>query len=146
SYKLTYSVSDKANNKATVTRTITVKKDTAKPTISGAFNKTVYIGSSFNTLTGVTAKDNVDGNITKKIKVSGSVNMKKAGSYKLTYSVSDKANNKATVTRTISTKKDTAKPKISGAFNKTVYISSSFNTLTGVTAKDNVDGNITKKI
>ncbi len=145
-YKLTYSVSDKAKNKTSITRTITVKKDTVKPKISGATNKTVYIGSSFNPKTGVTAKDNADGNITKKIKISGKVIMKKAGKYKLTYSVSDKAKNKASVTRTITVKKDTVKPKISGATNKTVYIGSSFNPKTGVTAKDNADGNITKKI
>ncbi|MFS0762388.1 immunoglobulin-like domain-containing protein [Peribacillus phoenicis] len=145
-YKLSYSVSDKAKNKTAVTRTVTVKKDTVKPSISGASNKTVYINSSFNTLSGVTAKDNVDGNITKNIKVSGTVNTKKAGNYKLSYSVSDKAKNKTTVTRTITVKKDTVKPSISGALNKTVYTNSSFNALSGVTAKDNVDGNISKNI
>ncbi|MCR2822787.1 immunoglobulin-like domain-containing protein [Lederbergia panacisoli] len=145
-YKLTYTVSDKAKNKATVVRTITVKKDTVKPTISGTSNKTVYIGTSFNPKSGVTAKDNVDGNITKNIKVTGSVNMKKAGKYKLTYTVSDKARNKATVVRTITVKKDTVKPTISGTSNKTVYIGTSFNPKSGVTAKDNVNGNITKNI
>jgi hypothetical protein len=146
SYKLTYSVSDKAKNKATLTRTVTVKKDTVKPTISGASNKTIYVGSSFSPLAGLTAKDNADGNITKNIKVSGAVNTKKAGSYKLTYSVSDKAKNKTTVTRTITVRNDTTKPSISGASNKSITIGSSFNPLAGVTAKDNVDGNVTKSI
>lgn len=145
-YKLTYAVSDKAKNKRTITRAITVKKDTARPSISGATNKTVYIGSSFNALTGVTAKDNADGIITKNIKVSGTVNLKKTGTYKLIYTVSDKAKNKTTVTRTITVKKDTAKPSISGAANKKIYINSKFNALTGITAKDNVDGNITKNV
>ena len=145
-YKLTYAVSDKAKNKRTITRAITVKKDTARPSISGATNKTVYIGSSFNALTGVTAKDNADGIITKNIKVSGTVNIKKTGTYKLIYTVLDKAKNKTTVTRTIIVRKDTAKPSISGATNKKIYMNSSFNALTGVTAKDNVDGNITKNI
>ena len=145
-YKLTYSVTDKAKNKTTVARKITVKKDTTKPKISGASNKTIYIGTSFNPLSGVAAKDNADGNITKKIKVSGKVNTKKAGTYKLTYSVSDKAKNKTTVTRKITVKKDTVKPKISGVSNKTIYTGASFNPLSGVTAKDNVDGTITKKI
>ncbi|MDI3236409.1 DUF5011 domain-containing protein [Exiguobacterium antarcticum] len=145
-YKLTYAVSDKAKNKRIITRAITVKKDTVRPSISGATNKTVYIGSSFNALTGVTAKDNADGIITKNIKVSGTVNIKKTGTYKLIYTVLDKAKNKTTVTRTITVKKDTAKPSIAGVANKKIYINSSFNTLTGVTAKDNVDGNITKNI
>ncbi|OCA84614.1 immunoglobulin-like domain-containing protein [Bacillus sp. FJAT-27986] len=120
--------------------------DTVKPTISGTTNKTIYIGPSFNPISGVTAKDNVDGNITKNIKVSGSVNTKKVGTYKLVYSVSDKAQNKATATRTITVKKDTTKPTLSGATNKTIYIGYSFNPLTGVTAKDNADGTITKNI
>ncbi|MTH54741.1 DUF5011 domain-containing protein, partial [Bacillus mangrovi] len=146
SYKLTYMVSDKAKNKTIVIRTITVKKDTVKPTISGAINNTIYIGNSFSALAGVTAKDNADGNITKSIKVSGSVNIKKRGNYKLTYTVSDRAKNKATVTRTITVKKDSIKPSISGAANKTISLGTSFSTMAGVTAKDNVDGNITKSI
>ncbi|WP_050632263.1 immunoglobulin-like domain-containing protein [Bacillus andreraoultii] len=145
-YQLTYTVSDKAKNKTTVKRTITVKKDTVKPTISGASNKTIYVGSSFNPKSGVTAKDNVDGNLTSKIKISGSVNTKKVGTYQLTYTVSDKAKNKTTVKRTITVKKDTVKPTISGASNKTIYVGSSFNPKSGVTAKDNVDGNLTSKI
>ena len=145
-YKIKYTVTDKTKNKRTVTRTITVKKDTTKPTISGAFNKTIYAGTSFKSLAGVTAKDNADGNITKKIKVSGKVNTKKAGTYKLTYTVSDKTKNKRTVTRKITVKKDTVKPTISGAKNKSINIGTSFNPLTGVSAKDNADGNITKNI
>ncbi|WP_338379099.1 DUF5011 domain-containing protein, partial [Enterococcus faecium] len=129
-----------------VTRTITVKKDTTKPSISGAANKSIYVGYPFNPLTGVTAKDNIDGKITKNIKVSGAVNTKKAGTYKLTYTVSDKAKNKITVTRTITVKKDTTKPTISGAFNKSINIGTSFFPTEGITAKDNVDGNLTSKI
>ncbi|UKS55696.1 immunoglobulin-like domain-containing protein [Exiguobacterium acetylicum] len=145
-YKLTYTVSDKAKNKRVVTRAVKVKKDTVNPSISGATNKTIYIGSSFNNLTGIVAKDNADGVITKNIKVSGKVNTKKTGTYKLIYTVLDKAKNKTTVTRTIIVKKDTTKPVISGASNKKIYVNSSFNALTGIIAKDNVDGNITQNI
>lgn len=144
-YKLTYTVSDKAKNKATVTRTITVKKDSTKPSITGASNKTINIGSSFNALSGITAKDNIDGTITKNIKVSGSVNNKKAGSYKLTYTVSDKAGNKTVVIRTI-TVKDHVKPILSGIKNSKINIGNSFNALTGITASDNNDGNLTSSI
>lgn len=145
-YKVTYTVSDKAKNKTSKVRKITVKKDNVKPKIKGASSKTVYIGSSFNAKTGVSASDNADGNITKKIKITGKVNTKKSGKYKVTYSVSDKAKNKATVTRFITVKKDTVKPKITGASNKTIYIGSAFNPKTGVKATDNVDGNLTKAI
>ncbi|MBS4218322.1 DUF5011 domain-containing protein [Bacillus sp. FJAT-49711] len=49
----------------------------------------------------------IDGTITNKIKVSGTVNTKKVGNYKLTYSVSDKAGNKTTVTRIVTVKEKT---------------------------------------
>jgi len=144
-YKLVYSVSDKAKNKATVTRMITVKKDTVKPVITGASNKTIFVGSSFNPLTGISAKDNVDGNITKNIKVSGTVNTKKAGVYKLVYSVSDKTKNTASLTRTI-TVKDNVKPVMKGATDAQILFGASFDPLKGVTASDNNDGNITSSI
>lgn len=51
---------------------------------------------------GFTASDNVDGNISSKVVVNDSaVNTSKAGTYMVTYSVSDSAGNKATATRTV---------------------------------------------
>lgn len=42
--------------------------DHQKPVITGAKNTTIYIGQIFNPKSNVKAKDNKDGNITKKIK------------------------------------------------------------------------------
>ncbi|MET1178493.1 immunoglobulin-like domain-containing protein [Peribacillus simplex] len=145
-YTLTYKVSDTARNTVTVKRVVTVKKDTTKPNITGITNKTAYLGYSFDTKSGVKATDNADGNITSKIKITGQVNVKKEGSYKLTYSVTDKGKNTRTVTRVITVKKDKEKPKITGATNKTVFMGYSFGPKTSVIATDNVDGNITSKI
>nr|WP_269089185.1 immunoglobulin-like domain-containing protein [Pradoshia eiseniae] len=142
-YKITYIVTDKAKNTSKITRTITVKKDTTKPNITGALNKTIYMGYSFNPKTSVKAIDNVDGNITSKIKVSGKFNVNEVGIYKLKYSVVDKTKNKTTVTRIITVKKDTEKPKITGASNKTINYGDSFNPKKGVKATDNIDGTIT---
>ena len=50
---------------------------------------------------GATATDNEDGSLTSKIKMTGTVNTKKAGTYTITYSVSDKAGNRTEVTRTV---------------------------------------------
>ena len=141
-YTLTYSVKDKAGNATTVTRKITVV-DNVKPVISGAGNKTIPINSKFDNKSGVTAKDNVDGDMTKSLKIEGTVNTKVKGVYILVYSVKDKSGNLTSVTRKI-TVADTVKPVISGATNKTIKLNSSFNSRTGVTAKDNVDGDITK--
>ncbi|MDQ7860305.1 DUF5011 domain-containing protein [Peribacillus frigoritolerans] len=104
-YKLKYSVTDKGKNTRIVTRVITVKKDKEKPKITGATNKTVYKGYSFNPKTSVTATDNVDGNITSKIIINGKVNVNDVGIYKLQYTAKDKTGNKTTVTRTITVKK-----------------------------------------
>ena len=50
---------------------------------------------------GVTATDKEDGNITKHIKVTGSVDTNKPGTYELTYTVTDKNGNSTTTKRTI---------------------------------------------
>ncbi|WP_350299755.1 immunoglobulin-like domain-containing protein [Peribacillus frigoritolerans] len=142
-YNLTYTVADKAGNVAKVTRKITVY-DQVKPVISGAGNKTIKLNSSFNPKTNVSAKDNADGNLTSKIKVTGTVNTKKKGTYTLKYTVTDSSKNAATVTRKITI--DGTKPVISGANSKTVGYYSTFNPKSGVSAKDNLDGNMTSKI
>ena len=119
--------------------------DTSKPVISGANSKTITMNSIFNPKTGVTAKDNVDGDLTSVINVSGTVNTKKKGTYTLIYSVMDKSKNVTMVTRKI-TVIDHIKPVISGAGNKTLKYKSVFSPKAGVTARDNVDGNLTSKI
>ncbi|MBI1318123.1 MAG: DUF5011 domain-containing protein [Candidatus Hydrogenedens sp.] len=151
-YTLTYRVSDAAGNAATpVTRTVTVKAvDTVKPviTLTGSANMSVNQGGSFND-PGATATDNVDGNLTSQITVSGSVNTGVAGTYTLTYRVSDAAGNAATpVTRTVTVLAgDTVKPVITLKGSSTVSVRwrRSFSD-PGATATDNVDGNLTSKI
>lgn len=80
------------------------RPDHTAPVISGAGDATLDFGVEFDPMTGVTAKDDVDGDLTKSIKVSGSVDTHKAGEYTLTYTVSDKAGNIATVTRIVTVK------------------------------------------
>jgi poly(hydroxyalkanoate) depolymerase family esterase len=77
--------------------------DTVKPVISllGSATFNLTEGDSFTDL-GATANDNVDGNISTNITASGTVNTNSAGTYTLSYNVSDAAGNAAnTVTRTI---------------------------------------------
>lgn len=59
------------------------------PTISGVTDKQLYIGDAFNPLTGITAFDKEDGDLTSKITITGSVDTSKAGLYPLNYSVAD---------------------------------------------------------
>ncbi|AOH56162.1 hypothetical protein ABE28_017500 [Peribacillus muralis] len=142
-YNLTYTVADKARNVAKVIRKVSVY-DKVKPVISGAGSKTIRLNASFDPKSNVSAKDNADGSLTSKLKVSGTVNTKKKGSYTLKYTVTDSSKNTATVSRKITI--DSTKPVISGATNKTIAYNSAFNPKSGVTAKDNLDGNVTNKI
>ncbi|WP_298517190.1 S8 family serine peptidase [uncultured Kordia sp.] len=77
--------------------------DTEAPviTLTGAATITLTVGDSF-TDPGATATDNVDGNLTSSIVVTGSVNTSVEGTYTLNYNVSDAAGNAATqVSRTV---------------------------------------------
>ena len=96
-YTITYSVSDAAGNSDSTTRTVTVNPDTTAPVISlvGASIINLNVGDSY-TDQGATATDNIDGNLTSSIVVSGSVNTNVSGNYTLTYNVSDAAGNAAT--------------------------------------------------
>lgn len=84
--------------------TPTKPKDTTAPVISGANDITIDFGSSFNPMAGVSAADNVDGDVTGRIVVTGTVNTNKSGTYTLTYKVKDNAGNEATKTRKVTVK------------------------------------------
>ncbi|MEN2256334.1 DUF5011 domain-containing protein (plasmid) [Paraclostridium benzoelyticum] len=148
-YELTYKVNDKDGNTATVKRTIIVNPKELHinnlPVIN-ASNKTIKVGDTFNAITGVTATDKEDGNITKHIKViENTVNTNKAGTYKVVYKVTD--SNGATTTKSIAViVKSNDKPVINGANNASIKEGTSFDSMKGVTATDKEDGNITKHI
>jgi hypothetical protein len=105
-YTLTYSATDAAGNEAAeVIRTVNIVAvivvDTTAPviTLSGASEVTVTRGDSY-TDAGATATDNIDSSVA--VTVSGSVDTSTAGTYTLTYTAKDTANNAAAaVTRTI---------------------------------------------
>ena len=121
-------------------------RDMVKPVLKGIKNRTVFEGEKISYKKGVTATDDRDGNLTKKIRIDSSrVNLKKAGKYIVTYSVSDEAGNKAIKKATIKVKKDRA-PVIKGARNQTIYLNNPVSYKKGVTATDDKDGNLTKKI
>ena len=98
-------MSDAAGNPATATRTVNVvaPADTTAPviTLMGDNPRTLTQGTGYSE-PGFTAMDNVDGNITSSVAVTGIVNSNAVGQYTLSYNVSDAAGNPAvTVTRTV---------------------------------------------
>jgi hypothetical protein len=114
-YIITYNVSDVAGNAATeVIRTVNVNPDTIAPiiTLNGSPEISLTVGDSYIEL-GATATDNLDGNITASIAISGIVNTNTAGTYFVSYNVSDAAGNAATeVIRTITVSEPSTGPTI----------------------------------
>ena len=75
---------------------------------------TLKVGEAFKD-PGATAKDEKDGNLTKKIKTTitpgGKVDTSKAGTYTISYSVSDTAGNATTKKRTVKVIEDSGGKK-----------------------------------
>jgi prepilin-type N-terminal cleavage/methylation domain-containing protein len=101
-YTITYNVSDNAGNAATpVTRTINVVDNQAPViTLNGSTPVNINVGSTYSDA-GATAIDDIDGDVTSNIVVTGTVNPSVIGTYTITYTVKDSANNTATSTRTV---------------------------------------------
>lgn len=96
-----YTVSDSSGNQTQIVRQI-VYYDPEAPELVLEGKNIVFItaGSKWNE-PGYAASDNVDGDITKNVKISGSVDVQAPGTYYLTYQVSDKFGNTASVKRTV---------------------------------------------
>ena len=114
-YTIFYTAQDQAGNGATSTRTVIVydpaigtstpsaPADTTAPviTINGSSLVSLEVGATYADL-GASATDNVDGDITANIVVQNTVDTSVAGSYAVTYNVSDTAGNSASeVVRTV---------------------------------------------
>lgn len=102
----------KPDSKKKNTEETQTQNDTEKPVIELFGDKTITIkvGDTYKE-PGAVATDNVDGDITKKIKITGKVDTKKEGEYVIKYTVSDKAGNKASVERKVIVEKKEEKPK-----------------------------------
>jgi hypothetical protein len=102
SYVLTYTAVDRAGNSSSVTRTVVVEPapDTQAPVVNlnGDAVITLTVGQSYSEQ-GATVTDNVDTGLAAVI--TGSVNTGAVGSYTLTYTAIDAANNQSSITKTV---------------------------------------------
>ena len=105
-YPLTYKVSDRDNNVTEQLRSVEVYS--MKPVFSGVTDTTLELGTPFDPMTGVSANDEEDGDLTAQIKVSGSVDSNKVGRYTLTYQVTDSAGQLVTQQRNVTVKEQGA--------------------------------------
>lgn len=125
--------------------------DTTKPviTLKGNSKVTIKLNETYKE-EGATAKDDKDGDLTDKIKITGKVDTKKEGTYTITYTVEDAAGNKSTVTRTVIVKGETPTESIpqitlNGDKEIKIKVGETYTDL-GATATDSIDGSLTSKI
>ena len=75
--------------------------DTVAPVFSGVEDVTIYLDVDYDPLTGITATDDVDGDVTDSITAAGSLDTSLEGDYYYIYTVSDEAGNTAQASRYI---------------------------------------------
>ena len=115
-------------------------------TLKGEQSVTVNVGENYEDA-GATANDDVDGDITQSIEITGLIITGTPGVYTLTYNVKDKSGNAAaSVVRTVKVVDEVA-PVITlkGEQSVTVNVGENYKDA-GATANDDVDGEITQSI
>ena len=120
--KIIYSVKDTSGNKTEIQRQIT-KEDKTKPelTLKGNQNITIYLGNNW-TDPGYTVKDNCDENIANKVTITGTVNTKKIGKYKITYTVKDESGNQSSIERIVNVVNKPATSSSSNGKKGVIYL------------------------
>lgn len=153
-YSVIYRVTDSEGQSVEKVINITVKWkpsgifDNAAPVIN-ATDKTIDQGSFFYPMTGVTATDAEDGDLTAKVTFNSKVDTSTAGQYLVTYQVTDSKGSTTTKVITVTVRQVSStdnKPVIIGATDKTITVGDSFNPTAGVTAFDSEDGDLTSKV
>ncbi|MEG2428749.1 MAG: DUF5011 domain-containing protein, partial [Oscillospiraceae bacterium] len=154
-YYIEYSVTDGSHivNTMRSIRVVpkTIIETNTAPTISGATNKEIKVGDSFDPTAGVTAFDKEDGDLTSSIKIATNLNTNKEGTYGVTYGVTDSKG--VTTTKDIIVKvlpktiiETNTAPTISGATDKEIKVGTKFDAKASVTAFDKEDGDLTSAI
>lgn len=146
-YTVKYYVFDSAGNVATVIRKITVQGEDSKPVVLSPDKLTIKLNSKFNPFLYVQAYDKEDGNLTDKVTVQGQIYTDRLGKQIITYSVEDSDNNKTSKTMEVEVVAILGNaPAISGADDLEIENGSEFDPLSGVTAYDKEDGDLTAEI
>ena len=114
------------------------------PILNGVNDIRIAHHAHFNPMTGVTAIDQEDGDLTNHITVEGHVNTTHVGTYALTYHVDDSDNNQTSKVRSVEVY--SAKPVFKGISDISVQLGSDFDPLFGINATDEEDGDLTSKV
>ena len=102
-YYIYYTISDRSGNEGLAIRTINVYlPDRIPPVITLLGDEVMTIGQYYDFVdSGVTAHDNIDGDITDKVVTIGTINTNIIGSQSIKYIISDQAGNTASVSRVV---------------------------------------------
>ena len=153
-YSVIYTVTDSNGNTAATSRSVVVT-DPVAPTIPpvitliGDNPLSLDLGDIFSD-PGATATDNLDGDVTAFIQVSGNVDTTVVGTYSVTYTVTDSNGNTATASRSVVVTDPVAAtipPVITliGDNPLNLDLDDTFSD-PGATATDNLDGDVTASI
>lgn len=119
--KILYAVVDSSGNPAYAEREIPgVDLQPPEILLTGGEELTIGVGTVYRE-PGYSAVDAVEGDVTAFVEVSGEVDWLKPGTYPVTYTVSDSAENAVTVTRTV-TVTAKARPAAIWPENKVIYL------------------------
>ncbi len=99
-YEVTYSVTDDADHVTTAATTVTVSDDDTPPTLLGAQDISLYLGSAVSYRKGLQLKDDKDPNPTLEV-ISSGVDLSKVGTYPLIYIARDATGNETRVEVTV---------------------------------------------
>lgn len=143
-YYVTYKVSDSSGNLTSKSRKVVVYHSQAEIYLKGGSTIELLYGTPYVEL-GATAYDEVDGDLTSSLAITGTVNNMKEGTYYITYKVTNSSGYVTSRTRTVNVY--IPKPVITIKGNSTVklLIHSTY-TDQGATALDTLDGDLTSKI
>ncbi len=130
----------------TLKRTVIVKdKNAPVITLHGENPLTFSYGQPY-VEEGFEALDDVDQDVTDRVKVTSHIDEKTPGTYEVVYEVTDTAQNQTSVTRTVTIVDDQA-PTLELEGNDTIYISvGATYTEPGYHASDNYDGDVTSRV
>ncbi len=146
-YTLKYSITNtKGKREKSVERKVIVKDD-IPPIIelTGGEEYNLEYGNEY-VEPGFKAMDNLDGDITKNVKITGSIDNKQLGTYELTYTVSDSSKNKFSIKRKVLVV-DTNGPSIYLNGNNPLYLNLNQDYVEpGYRAVDDYDGDITSNV
>ncbi|HHT7239845.1 M4 family metallopeptidase [Bacillus cereus] len=153
-YSVEYSVVDSQGVNATATQTVIVEENgetpDMEPKLTVPVGATMNVGDSFDPMAGVSATDKEDGDLTSKVTVDGKVDTSKAGTYVLTYTITDSKGHEVTAKQTVTVRareevKD-EKTVLKVPAETTITESNQFDPMAGVSATDKEGGVLTSKV